>query len=97
MSRHDDTIQVGSVRRRIRQSCVVRIEGVFIGVVSSTAEITPAMRQHAITEQSVARVLTGMRRGERFYCNGLVELMGTEFVETRLLAQPASPSVEAVA
>ena len=91
-----DTIQVGSVRRRIKQSCVVRIEGKLIGVISSASEITPIMRQHAITETSVGRVLTGLRRGESFYCNGLVELMGTEFVETRLLHR-AEPAVQAVA
>lgn len=96
MSKNDDTIQVGSVRRRIRQSCVVRIEGKFIGVISSTSGITPLMRQHAITEAAVGRVLTGLRRGDSFYCNGHVELMGTEFVETRLLSPTATPSVQAV-
>ncbi len=97
MSKNVDTIQVGSVRRRIKQSCVVRIEGKLIGVISRTSEITPIMRQHAITEESVGRVLAGMRRGDSFYCNGLVELMGTEFAETRLLHQQAHPSVQAVA
>lgn len=96
MSKHGDTIQVGSVRRRIRHSCIVRIEGKFIGVLSRTSEITALMRQHAITEAAVGRVLTGLRRGESYYCNGHVELMGTEFVETRLLGPAATPSVQAV-